>query len=266
MTLEATERDELVADLRALLADHGKDRFVDAPLIEPNAEFFPDLWSPDEAGVNALARRIFRYAGLADAALTFRAERSHRRAENREAIAGRATSVREIVNDDGPACLLTTAPGSCTLGIDYEDLHDPSMLAASLCRSAAAAFRFAPQATYRDPQWVPPTSDKDFLLRAAVGSVYLGFGIVTTNDAYRFFDNAVARDDGRIERSMGSHLVRTGGVVSLDGMAFLLAVQGVAREWDSAERRRVASLLDPSQAEAFAEHSRDLRETPLDLG
>ena len=92
-----------------------------------------------------------------------------------------------------------------------------------------------------------PLEDDDDTLRARdVAAVYLGFGILTTNDTYTLFREAHGRDSARVVH-------RTSGHLSLEEMGELLALQLVARRVTSRESRRVLSLLGPNQAEVVEE-------------
>jgi hypothetical protein len=51
---EEHERQAVLAGLEKLIEARGFETFVGAPLIEPDARFFPDPWEPSERGVRAL--------------------------------------------------------------------------------------------------------------------------------------------------------------------------------------------------------------------
>jgi hypothetical protein len=77
-----------------------------------------------------------------------------------------------------------------------------------------------------------------------VTTVYLGFGLLTTDAAVRH----------GAERAGGFRLTRTKsqlGVLGPQAMAFVLGVQAVARGLDRSGRRRIAKPLQPNQAGFF---------------
>jgi len=58
------ERDLLLDDISQLILAAGTEPFLGSPLVEPPDRCVPDPWSPDEAGVGHLIRRLLGYAGL----------------------------------------------------------------------------------------------------------------------------------------------------------------------------------------------------------
>ncbi len=54
----------LLEKLAELLRYRGKRTFLQAPILEPTDEFFPDRWTPNAAGVRRLAKRVLRFAGM----------------------------------------------------------------------------------------------------------------------------------------------------------------------------------------------------------
>src|SRR5262245_64085167 len=58
------EQTWLLDQLRDLIASRGYETFVNAPILEPRDEYFPDPFSRDTRGIYVLARRLLTYAGL----------------------------------------------------------------------------------------------------------------------------------------------------------------------------------------------------------
>jgi hypothetical protein len=83
--------------------------------------------------------------------------------------------------------------------------------------------------------------------------VVLGLGVLTTNDAYRFYRGRAAYGPARARQ-----IHRTAGHLSMDAMCFLLAAQVAARGARADERSRVAKLLEANQRQAFDEAMRGL--------
>jgi hypothetical protein len=80
-----------------------------------------------------------------------------------------------------------------------------------------------------------------------VTAVFLGFGIVATNAAYRY--RASGEFDGYVATTRWSHSEI--GALSPQAMAYLLALQLVARDARASERRAVSRQLETNQASYF---------------
>lgn len=63
------EQDWVVDQLRVLVSRCGRERLLEAPLLEPSPAYFPDPWSPDILGAIGILRRLMDYAGLGDLAV-----------------------------------------------------------------------------------------------------------------------------------------------------------------------------------------------------
>jgi hypothetical protein len=262
MSLAPARQEELLAEVRALVASRGEARFVDGVVIEPTSEFFPDRWSPDESGIVALARRIFAYAGFADIGITIVERKSETTVDYRAPSAGGDDGVCITHDATGPAQLVAGDVGSCTVGVDFDELEDPSMLAASLCRIAALLFVDAGRPTYRNA----PRRDaahEEALEAAEVATVYLGFGILVANDAYRFFRRERRALETHVAgpsygRGRHTQVHRTAGALDVDELCLLLAAQITARKAGVLKRRHVRSLLEETQRHAFDTYLRHL--------
>ena len=114
----ASTSDALVADLRALIARHGAERFLAGPLVEPTPAFFPDAWSPDDAGVLSLARRVFVLAGLGEVRIELSAVASPTQRLEASVAAIRGDGVTQLHEPDGPATLQSVGEAWCVIGVD----------------------------------------------------------------------------------------------------------------------------------------------------
>jgi hypothetical protein len=246
----ASSAEALLAELRALIARHGAERFLAGPLVEPTPAFFPDAWSPDDAGVLSLARRVFVLAGVEEVRIELASVASPDERLESSTAAIRGDGVAQVHEPDGPAALQSVSKDWCVIGVDPSGRSRPAMLAASLCRVAARVFDAERAMATRDVSYrasATPLDDDDDTLRARdVATVYLGFDILTTNDTYTLFREPHGRIGARVVH-------RTSGHLSLEEMGGLLAAQLVARSLSSRELRRVLSLLGPNQAEVVEE-------------
>lgn len=88
----------------------------------------------------------------------------------------------------------------------------------------------------------------------SVTTVYLGFGIITTNASYRY--RATGELRGSLAYTEWSHQ-RFGGL-SPEAMSFLLAAQLAARDTTSSQLRGVVRQLEPNQRAYFEDAYREL--------
>jgi hypothetical protein len=140
--------------------------------------------------------------------------------------------------------------GVAWFGVDRRALAEPEQVVAALCHECAHAFR-----RRRGLGGDAETEE----LRTDVTTVFLGFGILTTNASSRM------RTKGELVGSMVLHSWShtSLGYLSPDSMAFLLAAQAVVRRATWNERRCLAALLEPNQAASFrAACSRLRRDEP----
>jgi hypothetical protein len=239
MAFEAEEEKALVEVLAALVRDYGPSQLVDAVLLTPDSTSYPD-WSPDMDGADELAHCIFEHAGLGALEIELRAADLDVGVTSRAASAGGDDRIEEIHDPTGPAMLLELGPSDCAIAVDLSDPSDPSMLAAALCRAAGIALVAGRQPSYREMARVEIAPSEEVLRRAGVATIHLGLGIITTNDAYRFY-----RKEGKRQ------IHRMAGILDYEELAFLLAVQWVARGSNAHERARIAGALHPNQQGAF---------------
>ncbi len=125
-------------------------RFLSFPMVEPEVAWFPDAWTPDEAGVHRLIRRIMTHVGLGETPLSID------RAEH--------TSLRKI--DAGVA----------RFGLGPEEIGDPEALIAVLARAVACAYRAIHGLAVEDPEEADLTD---------LTTVFFGFGVFTVNHMQR---------------------------------------------------------------------------------
>jgi hypothetical protein len=209
------QRAAILNGLAELIAGGSFERFVASPLVEPHKRFFPDPWEASARGVRALALRLLHYAGIDE--LDVRVE-------------------VEDVRGTASVWFLGIEAGICTFGADPAALQDGDKVVGILCREVAAAFR----------EWIALTGTPGTLEEAKTDltTIYLGFGILTTNSAYRY------RTEGGLVGGtiLTSWSMSTATALPAPAMAYALAAQLVAR---GIEARRIVHLLEPNQEASF---------------
>jgi hypothetical protein len=226
------EREWLATALETVIAARGEDRFLTAPLLLPEDRFFPDRWSPDEAGAGALARRLLDYADLSH--LDVSIETFENEQEVHElGLDGRAAKWSHA----GAAAWFAGIVGTtCKFGIEISKLDDALGLVAAMAHEVAHAFRHAHRIARRDPR------DRDLEEKLTdVTTIYLGFGVLTTAATARF----ITRSHDAIGSSY-SH--RQQGYLAPHEMAYLLAMQLAIRGYDDGALKAIAKRLPANQA------------------
>ena len=223
---------EGLADLARRL---GPERLLDCEWVEPTDAFFPDRWTPDAAGVLAMARRLFDRAGLDRLELALRECESAAPPAVAFPFGGISETVRER---RGPAVSFAALEGGrCTLLVETQQLDDPRVVVAGVARAAACALladRGLSVVWLEDP--LPD-----------VASVYLGFGLLVANGAERVTTRGLYQG-----RTAYTHIIQA-TTSFLDGseIAYLLAVAALARGLDPKGIRHMAGLLEGDAGDDF---------------
>jgi hypothetical protein len=222
------EREALLDALAALVAARGAEPLLRAP-VEPTPQFFPDAWRPDVDGARVLLRRVMDYAGLADLRSELLVE-----TETRTEL-GKSTGRH---THGAVAWFHGIGGGAAVFGISSEPMGDPDQVVAALCHEVAHAYRFR-NGLVGDRSTEEPSTD--------VTTVYLGFGIFTTNAS------AQSRSSGELQGLSVRHRWSQSslGYLSPESMSFLLAAQAVVRRETGRGRRRIRNLLETNQAAYF---------------
>jgi len=211
------EKEWLTAQMAELIDACGVDSYVAAALVEANDRWFPDEWHHDADGVARLAKRVCEHAGLTDVAIT-----------------------TELGSGDETAITATAVDAKgMHLVVDPDYLTDALTAVAQLVHLAAGIFRMRHELEADD------VDEERKLIELT--AVYLGFGILMTNAAYRYRASGEMRGNTVITR--WSHDVQ--GALPADALAFALAMQLVARAADGSELRAVRRQLETNQADAF---------------
>jgi hypothetical protein len=234
------EREALLAELRGVIDARGAQTFLTAPILEPTARDFPDPFEPNEEGVRTILRRILRYAALDDLEVdldTFSQPDEMSEIDER----GRA---KKWGHEGAAAWFAGIEDSRCHFGIAVERIGEPASLVATLCHEVTHAWRHVHG--LRDP-------DRDLEERLTdLSTVYLGFGLLTTNGAYMYRASGEltgGESAGSIAVTRWSHT--RGGYLSPESMSFLLAAQVKARGMGWFARRRIAGKLETNQSAYF---------------
>jgi len=222
------EEAALFDELARLIERCGIEPFVAAPLLEADDRFFPDEWHANDASVSRLARRLLDYAGLGSYGVAVE-------------LAASA--------DEAPAAAVWFAGldgTTCRFGTALTRLDDALLVVATMAHEVARVYRAVHQ--------LDDASASTSRL-VSLTTIYLGFGILTTNASYRYRAKGELR--GRLAYTEWSHQ-RFGGL-SPRTMSFLLAVQLAARDVMSSQIRSVARQLEPNQRAYFEDAYGNLR-------
>lgn len=216
------EREWLIRYLRKLIERAGWEHFVRAPILEPMRTWFPETWSGSVRDAHFVTQRLMHYAGL---------ERLRVTLDGFEAFEGDDESF------DTAAYFAGIRDGRAFFGVKYDYLDDPEKAAGTMAHEVAHAWRAQHKLVVDDAR------DREELL-TDITTIYLGFGIFTTNNTDRF------RTAGDLDVQEWSH--SRVGYLPMQAMAFLLALQESARD-DRQETAKIEKHLEANQARAFRE-------------
>ncbi|MDP2315762.1 MAG: hypothetical protein Q8P41_22885 [Pseudomonadota bacterium] len=225
----ADEQQWALAALGDLVRRRGVDPLLTRPLVLPAPAFFPDPWTPDEAGVERILRRLLAYAGLPDARVRAEVDR-----EPDTTIAGWSGAAARHRNG-AAGWYMGRDGGTYEFGVDANFNHRPESLVAVLAHETAHA--------WRDTVGVQQDNRDAEELLTDLTTVYLGFGVLTTNAAWQFRGVSDGLASGWEKQQAGYLDFRT--------FAFLLALLAHARKLGWWERTRLAWNLSPNQRAAF---------------
>jgi hypothetical protein len=219
--------------LAGLVRERGAEPFLERPLLSPALPGFPGDELPDADWVAAVVARLARLAGLA--AVPLRVE--DRRGDFDVASVHQEPVLPYLGRDGEVAVFAIDTFGAADLRV------------AALCHEVAllAGERPAAGHPYRRGSAEPAPFTAYDLERAAVATVWLGFGLVTANGAHRFA--ATGAIEGYSVRSEWSH--GRVGALSAGALCCLLAVQALARDED-ADPYALGAHLHESQRRVLA--------------
>jgi hypothetical protein len=234
-----TDKDQewLLHELAELIRARGSDAFLRSPIVRPTSAFFPDRVDSLPAALDRITRRLLQYAGVGQ--LDMRLELS----ELDFAMSPEGTHCQAIVG-----CFFGIQDGCCHFGVNRHLDPDPELLAGIMAHEVAHAYRaFHKLASVE--------REKEELL-TDVTAVYLGFGVLSVNNSYRF------RKSGHVSGAMAytSWSTSTTGYLPPQAQSYLLGSQIVARGLESADRKAIYRDLETNQA-AFVKAAVNLFES-----
>jgi hypothetical protein len=231
---DEAERAQLVEQLAELLRTAGSQSFLAGPFIEPSDRWFPDRWTPDEAGIRALIRRLLGYANLGELSLTLELDRfsdAH----------GEVLSDGRAGGHSGTAAWFAGIhDGVCSFGVDTNQLRDPEGLVGTLAHEVAHAYRALHELS------TPKSAHEERL--TDLTTIFLGFGVLTVNASQRFRSGTSGAGGSWYSRAEGGYL-------SMQAMSYLLAAQVVAR---AESERTIGRLLAANQRACFKAACKEL--------
>ncbi|MBS2022574.1 MAG: hypothetical protein JST92_09200, partial [Deltaproteobacteria bacterium] len=168
---EDQKRDEewLLGALAELIEAAGAETFLAAPLIEPTPAHFPDPFDNDVPGAERIAHRLLRYAGLRLQPLM-----------NLDETQG--------AHGNTAAWFAGINLGRAVMGISDQILPAGDRVVATLAHEVAHVWRAVGKHADRDGDAESRLEEERL---TDVTTVFLGFGILTTNGAYRFRASAL---------------------------------------------------------------------------
>ena len=229
----------LVDQLAALVRARGHEHLLLAPLVEPTEAFFPDPWSGGGPSLERLIMRLFVYADLEEAEVSVQIHPD-------DDVGGQVAPA----GIGAPIWFVRRQGDTLHYAARASTLRDPMQAVPAAARAATEGWR----------RWHGLSQSNAVLEQRMVDvtTVYLGFGLLTTDAAVRH--GATRTDTFRLQRTK-SQL----GVLGPQAMAYLLGVQLYARQTPTRERRKAAKRLQSNQAGFLDEALRLFAQAPGDL-
>jgi hypothetical protein len=197
------------------------------PLVLPNGQFFPDVFTGDEASVQRLLDRLLEHAGLADMAVVARVWGEPDASCGTGACGSCAPaqaepeSVERLV-DAGEFWQINVLPG---------EVGQPVVLSSALCRAVALAVLREADA---------PPQDLPLDLAVDLSAVALGYGVLLLEGSHIY------------RKSCGGPSVARTTALGPTEIALLVALSAAV---SGQALRKVSKHLSPTQQEAFTEAS-----------
>lgn len=215
------EREDILDALAELVRARGASDFVHRPLLLPKDEHFPDEWRPDLDGAHAMLGRLLAWAGLGAQpfAIDFAWDGGV------PSIPGVATHTKGAA-----ACFLGVVEGALSFGLSLQGIEEPDRLVGVLAHEVAHAWRA------HHGLVVDESMEEECL--TDLTTVFLGMGLFTTNNTFRYRAWAEARTSYWQSERLG--------YLSPPAMSFALATALRVRNSKS-ETAAVLEALERSQ-------------------
>lgn len=227
MLPDPEEREWLIQALGHLVTRRGSEPFLAMPLVEPDRKHFPDPWSFSHQGLDRVTRRLLQYASLGQLDISVQVFTD----EEWEQAVGEGEDPQLM-----PAGLFFGIEnGVCQFGFNADNPGDEEHMAGVMAHEVAHV--------YRAHHGLEIESREEEELLTDVTTVFLGFGILTANNSFRY--RSAGENYGHLAYLSWS--VSRAGYLTPQGFAYLLALQLHARG-DAAQKRRALSQLEGNQA------------------
>lgn len=226
------EQDALIDAIAELCRAHGFEGFLFDPVVLPAPQFFPDEYQPSEEGAALIARRLLEYAGLAHLEPVVELVSTEGPVEHEATVGG----IRTSWSSGAGAYFGDFEDGKPVFNVNPSRLDDPLALTGALARVAAEVYRAHHQ------MWMDGDDELEEQL-IDVTSVFLNFGVLTTNAAYLFrrsatFDGHFGTTNTRVTQE---------SALSPAAMAFLVGAQLAVRGADRTIAAKILGDLEPKQ-------------------
>lgn len=230
----------LAGALEDLSRARGEGAWLDRAPLLPNERDFPDRWSGDVRSVERLLRRLMRHAGLGDLDLVLDVVFAEELGIEKRVESLDPTGRTGAWHAHGTAAWFAGIDDStCFFGVREDLIGDAAGVVAVLAHEVCHAYRRHHELEVRD-------RDLEELLTDAT-TVFLGFGVLTTNAAERHHSEPIAGSSISGMRWGHQRL----GYLDATTFAALLAHQSWRREASTSEVRAIAAALEPNQRDAY---------------
>jgi hypothetical protein len=221
------EQEWLLDSLAHLLFVQGEHPFVGGPLRYPTEADFPDPWNGDLASLKRLSLRILGYAGMEG--FDVRLERFEGERHQQFSATGDVTYRHEGAAAWFAGIDRKTVRFGCS---DHQLEEAGEGLVGVMAHEVAHAYRAAHGLVVDDHDLEEHLTD--------LTTVYLGFGIFTVNNTYRF--RSYTHGD------LGSgYSTSRAGYLSAQAMSYLFAAQILCRELSCWEAWQLLRWIEPRQ-------------------
>lgn len=224
---EGERRERLLQALARVIALRGYEAFINAPILRPSAEYFPEPVERTLRGAGVLVLRLLRYAKLNPLPVLLTGY------QNRTGHVAEGISLHDP-QLKAAAWYAGIQEGVCHFGLELRGLRDDSALLAALAHEVTHAYRDRHSLAVRDRDAEEKLTD--------LTAVYLGFGVFLANASHRVETGGYS-EGGRL--SYERHSL---GYLSPAEFALLLATQVVTRGNHESERRKVRGALSPNHS------------------
>ncbi|HYM61936.1 MAG TPA: hypothetical protein VEZ11_13715 [Thermoanaerobaculia bacterium] len=230
------ERDWMARSLRELIRIRGFEPFACVPLLTPSDDDFPDPWDGSVRAAHRITQRLMQHAGIGNLGISLTALPDDDAAPDDVWDAGKAGWFSGIDR------------GRARFGIEPKEVGDPQSVAGIMAHEVAHAWRHSRELVEADREVEEHLTD--------LTTVYLGFGILTTNVTERY------RTWRKLRASVSQ--LKSMGYLPPPAMSWLLALQASARN-DRSEREAIRRHLEPNQRGWFDESINEIAADPRHL-